>query len=251
MALTDGETIHPLVPASDYKRAADGDEGPNTGGMGAYAPTPFYDDITRIRVGKEVGDNFLRGLAGEGLDFRGIIYFGLMLTDAGPKVLEFNVRLGDPEAQAILPLIDSDMFAAFMAVARGELSKARLQIKPAACCTVVIASKGYPGAFQTGYPIGGLDDAPRSGKAMIFHAGTKKSDTGFVTNGGRVLNVTGLGPTLERAVVHSYQAVKRIRFKNMHFRNDIAAKAFRNAGLKKRISRMKKRHTRRAALLGS
>ena len=248
IALTDGKTVLPFPASQDHKRAHDGDRGPNTGGMGAYAPTPFYDDLTRVQVDKNVIPNFLRGLAAEKLDFRGIIYFGLMLTKDGPKVLEFNVRLGDPEAEVVLPLVASDLYQAFRAVAEGDLSRVRLERRPGAACTVIMASGGYPNKFETGFPIQGLDEAEREGRVIVFHAGTKKSGADVVTSGGRVLAVTGIGKSLESAVVRAYQGVKKISFKNGHFRNDIAAKALKNKHLTRRIKNMRVRYDREAEL---
>ena len=242
IALTDGKTLLPFPSSQDHKRAYDGDKGPNTGGMGAYAPTPFYDDLTRMNVDKHIVQNFLHGLAGDQLDFRGIIYFGLMLTKQGPKVLEFNVRFGDPEAQTILPLVESDLYEAFTGVAKGELSKISLQIRQASACTVVLASKGYPGEYETGHPISGLDEVERKGEVYLCHAGTKKDGDKILTGGGRVLNVTGVGKTLDIAVVRAYQGVKKISFKNSFFRNDIAGKVLKNKNISNRIKRMKIRY---------
>jgi len=247
MALTDGRTVLPFPASQDHKRVFDNDEGPNTGGMGAYAPTSFYDDLTRVEVEKNIIQNFVRGVQAEGWDFRGIIYFGLMLTKKGPKVLEFNVRLGDPEAEVIMPLIESDVFELFKAVAEGNLSNVSLQLKPGFACTVVMASGGYPGSFETGLPITGLDAAAKTDRVFVFHAGTKEKDGAFSTSGGRVLSVTGLGKTLDAAVVRAYQGVKRISFSKAHFRNDIAGKALKNRRITQRIRRMK---DRRVATLG-
>jgi phosphoribosylamine--glycine ligase len=222
----------------------DGDKGPNTGGMGAYAPTPFYDDLTRQKVEKDVIQNFIRGVNAEEMVFRGIIYFGLMLTKSGPKVLEFNVRLGDPEATVVLPLIKSDMLDVFEAVATGTLSKVGLQIKTQSACAVVMASGGYPGSFETGKVITGLDQAERGGHVIVYHAGTKRVDPQIVTSGGRVLAVTGLGKTLASAVVRAYQGVKKISFAEAHFRHDIAAKALKNKKISTRIKHMKNRYAR-------
>jgi phosphoribosylamine--glycine ligase len=244
MAFTDGHTALPLPASQDHKRVFDKDKGPNTGGMGAYAPTPFYDDHTRVQVNKTIIDGFLRGLAADQLDFRGIIYFGLMLTKQGPKVLEFNVRLGDPEAEAVLPLIESDMYDVFKAVAAGSLANVRLTVRPGAACTVVMASGGYPGTFQTGLPISGLENVEKDRSVYLFHAGTKREGGSIVTAGGRVLTVTGLGRTLEAAVVRAYQGVKKISFQNAHFRNDIAGKALKNRAISTRIRHMKKRHSK-------
>lgn len=247
MALTDGKTVLPFPSCQDHKRIYDGDKGPNTGGMGAYAPTPFYDDLIRVKVEKEIIQNFVRGLNSEGMDYRGIIYFGLMITKTGPKVLEFNVRFGDPEAAVVLPLIKSDMFEVFTAVANGELSKVNLQIKPSFACTVVMASGGYPGTFQTGLPISGLERIGRDGNVIVYHAGTKSASQGIITSGGRVLTVTGVGKTLESAVVRAYQGVKKISFSDAHFRNDIAAKALKNKKISTRIKQMKIRHRKETA----
>jgi phosphoribosylamine---glycine ligase len=241
MALTDGRTVLPFPASQDHKRVFDNDEGPNTGGMGAYAPTSFFDDLTRMKVERDIIQNFIRGVQSEGWDFRGIIYFGLMLTKTGPKVLEFNVRLGDPEAEAVLPLIESDIYEVFKAVAEGNLSNVGLQIKPGFACTVVMASGGYPGEFETGLPITGLEEAQKTDRVFVFHAGTKLKDGGVITGGGRVLSVTGLGKTLDAAVVRAYQGVKRISFAKAHFRNDIAGKALKNRRITHRIQRMKNR----------
>ena len=246
MALTDGQTVLPFPASQDHKRVFDNDEGPNTGGMGAYAPTPFYDDLTRVKVERDVIANFLRGVQAEGWDFRGIIYFGLILTKQGPKVLEFNVRLGDPEAEVVLPLIESDVFETFSSVARGELKNAAFQLRTGFACTVVMSSGGYPGKFETGLTIQGLADAEKTDRVYVYHAGTKEKDGQITTNGGRVLSVTGVGKTLDSAVVRAYQGVKRISFANAHFRNDIAGKALKNRRISHRIRRMKDR--RMAAL---
>jgi phosphoribosylamine--glycine ligase len=247
MAFTDGHTVLPLPPSQDHKRVFDQDKGPNTGGMGAYAPTPFYDDSTRVHVNKHIIDSFVRGLAADKLDFRGVIYFGLMLTKQGPQVLEFNVRLGDPEAEAVLPLIQSDMYDVFRAVASGTLSDVRLELRPGYACTVVMASGGYPGTFATGLPISGLENVERDRDVFVFHAGTKSNGANVVTSGGRVLSVTGVGRKLEAAVVRAYQGVKKISFANAHFRNDIAGKALRSRRIVARIKTMKKRHTKKVA----
>lgn len=241
MAMSDGKTILPFPASQDHKRIYDADKGPNTGGMGAYAPTPFYDAPTNLNVEKKIVQPFLRGLSTDRLEFRGIIYFGLMLTKQGPKVLEFNVRLGDPETQAVLPLVDSDIYEAFRAVAAGELSNIRLQINPGSACTVVMASKGYPGSHKTGYVINGLNEVAKQRAVSVFHAGTKIEGNDIVTSGGRVLGVTGLGKTLDAAVVRAYQGVKRISFENMHYRKDIAGKALKNKTLTRRIKNLKTR----------
>ncbi len=243
MALTDGTTILPLSASQDHKRVFDGDKGPNTGGMGAYAPTPFYTEAVRTVVEREILDNFIRGIKAEKFVYRGIIYFGLMLTDKGPQVLEFNVRLGDPETQVVLPLVESDLFEAFLAVAQEELKNVRLEIKTGAACTVVMASGGYPGTFETGVPISGLEGVEQEAQVLVFHAGTRKAaGDQIVTAGGRVLSVTGLGATLDLAVQQAYHGVNKIKFKNAHVRSDIAAKALAN-------KRMNKHHDAKQALV--
>jgi phosphoribosylamine--glycine ligase len=171
-----------------------------------------------------------------------------MLTPQGPKVLEFNVRLGDPETQAVLPLINTDLYECFRAVAEGNLSSVRLERKSEAACTVVIASGGYPGSFQSGLPILGLEEGEKKDGVIVFHAGTKKTDGKFVTAGGRVLSVTGIGPTLEAAVVKAYQVVKKIYFKHMHYRTDIASQALSDKTLTEKIGRMKTRRVKEEAL---
>lgn len=248
IALTDGRTIFPFTASQDHKRAYDGDLGPNTGGMGAYAPTPFYDETARIQIEKTIIEHFLNGIQSEKLDYRGFIYFGLMLTPQGPKVLEFNVRLGDPEAQVVLPLIESDLYDLFTAAANGELESAQVAHRKEFACTVVLASGGYPGAYQKGYEIFGLNEAAKKPGVVVFHAGTQKTENGgFVSTGGRVLNVTGTGNSLDQAVVRAYQAVKKIHFKDCFFRNDIGARALENKNLTQRIKRMKKRYAKEIA----
>jgi phosphoribosylamine--glycine ligase len=239
MGLTDGKTLLPFAASQDHKRAYDGDNGPNTGGMGAYAPTPFYNDSVRVKVQKDVIDNFIRGLKGEDLDYRGIIYVGLILTQEGPQVLEFNVRLGDPEAQVILSLVDTDLFDKFEAVAQGDLGSTPMGIKAGAACTVVMSSGGYPGSYEKGFQIRGLDQAQKKGQVYVFHAGTEQRVHEILTNGGRVLNVTGVGADLETAVVRAYQGVKKISFKNAFFRHDIASRAVDNKDLYQKIKRMR------------
>ncbi len=235
LALTDGETVLPFPASQDHKRVFDADKGPNTGGMGAYAPTPFYDDAIRKEVEKNVIQNFLAGLKADGLDYRGIIYFGLMATFQGVRVLEFNVRMGDPETQVVLPLVQSDIFEAFLAVAEGRLKEVQFDLKKDAACTIVLASGGYPGDFKKGFPISGLENANKLKNVVVFHAGTKKIDDGIVTSGGRVLAVTGLGKTLEKAVLQAYQGVKKIEFQNAHYRRDIAARALNNPAIYEKI----------------
>lgn len=223
LALSDGEAVVPLVPAQDYKRALDGDQGPNTGGMGAYAPVPFVppalvDDIQRTILGPTVN-----GLREEGIPYVGVLYAGLMLTADGPRVLEFNCRFGDPETQAILPLLESDLLEALEAALAGELRGYSPRWKKGAAVTVVLASRGYPAHYETGFPIRGLERTRGQEDVVVFHAGTRRCDGQLVTSGGRVLNVTGIGAGHKEARARAYAAVEKIHFDGMHFRGDIAS----------------------------
>ncbi|MGD0650278.1 MAG: phosphoribosylamine--glycine ligase [Verrucomicrobiia bacterium] len=229
MALVDGRTVRILASAQDHKRALDGDRGPNTGGMGAYSPTPVVD----AAVGGEIDEIFsrtLKGLQAEGIKYRGVLYAGLMLTKDGPKVLEFNCRFGDPETQAVLPRMDCDLVSAARATADGHLDKLELKWKHEAAVCVVIASGGYPGQFERGKPIDGLKEASELANVTVFHAGTKRDAGGqIVTDGGRVLGVTALGENLAEAARRAYDAVSCIHFEGAHYRRDIAARALRRS----------------------
>ncbi len=222
MALLDGKT-YALLPASqDHKRLLDDDLGPNTGGMGALCPVPLDAELL-AQVRAEVFDRALQGLAADGLDYRGVLYAGLMLTPDGPKVLEFNARLGDPEAQAVLPLLDADFLELCLACARGELRLDRVPALAGACVSVVIAAEGYPQAPQSGAVLtpeaaDGLDGV------MVFHAGTKKEGSCWIATGGRVLNATGLGADLAAARERAYSAVSRVVGPGLRWRKDVAAK---------------------------
>ena len=224
IALCDGKTIIPLATSQDHKRAYDGDTGPNTGGMGAYSPAPVVTPELWQTIHEQVLTPFLKGVQQDKLDFRGIIYAGLMITDKGPKILEFNVRFGDPETQAILTRLKSDLLEALLAVSEGRLSEVTLKWydEPSVC--VVLASNGYPGHYEKGKPISGLDEAEKTG-AVVFHAGTKLSDGRIVTNGGRVLGVTARGKDIADAVQRAYQAVACISWDGMQYRRDIAHRA--------------------------
>ncbi len=226
LALCDGKTIIPLVSSQDHKRAYDGDKGPNTGGMGAYSPAPVVTPELMARIDAEVLQPFLKGVQADGLYFRGIIYAGIMVTAEGPKLLEFNVRFGDPETQAVLARLDSDLVEALAATADARLSEVELKWSddPAVC--VVMASQGYPGSYPKGLPISGLEEAAKTG-CVVFHAGTKAAADGTIlTNGGRVLGVTARGTTLREAVDKAYQGVSKIHWDGVEFRKDIAHKAF-------------------------
>ncbi|HEY0839653.1 MAG TPA: phosphoribosylamine--glycine ligase [Vulgatibacter sp.] len=225
IALVDGARIAVLAPAQDYKRIFDGDQGPNTGGMGAYSPTPAVDDPMLERVRREVLEPAVRQLAAEGRPFVGALYAGLMLTAAGPKVIEFNARLGDPETQPILMRLESDLFEALLAAAKGDLSGTELRFSPEPALTVVIAAEGYPGEVRTGDPIEGLEDVPATDRLVVFQAGTASRDGRTVTAGGRVLGVTARGSSVAEARERAYDACAKIRFPGLQLRTDIGRRA--------------------------
>lgn len=227
LALTDGKAIVTLEPAQDHKRVYDNDQGPNTGGMGAYSPTPVVTPRVMRVIEERVLRPFLRGIQEEKIDYRGVIYAGLMIKGDEVRVLEFNVRFGDPEAQAVLPRLKSDLFEMCMATVEGRLSSVKLEWdeRPAVC--VVMASGGYPGAFHKHLPITGLEEAEAMSNVYVFHAGTEELQGAIVTSGGRVLGVTALGRTMAEAIARVYEAVERIHFEHAHFRWDIGAKAVR------------------------
>ncbi len=222
LALTDGETLYPLLPAQDYKRLGVGDTGVNTGGMGACAPVPWMTKELVARVEREIFTPLLAGLKRRGIDYRGVIYAGLMVTPAGdPFVVEFNCRFGDPETQVILPLLESCLLELSLACAEGRLREVPPPVwKPGWAATVVIAAGGYPQEWAKGYPVRGLDLAEATG-ALVFHAGTRRERNQTFTDGGRVLNVTGCGDTLEEALERSYAGVKQISFTDCYYREDI------------------------------
>ena len=222
LAVTDGRTICTLEPARDHKRAFDGDAGPNTGGMGAYSPTPLWTPELQAEIEARVLVPTLHALNREKIDYRGVLYAGLMLTADGPKVLEFNVRFGDPEAQAILPRLKTDFVDMAMKACEGRLEElGSLEFAPEAALVVVLASEGYPGPFKKGQAIDGLDAARSVPGVRLHHAGTRKQSGGWVTNGGRVLGVTALGTSLEEARHRAYQAADRIRWDGVHYRRDV------------------------------
>lgn len=224
-ALTDGRDVLPLAMAQDFKRVGDGDTGPNTGGMGAYSPVPSVDDATAEKIWDDVLRRSVRAMESEGIRYHGVLYAGLMLTEEGPKVLEFNCRFGDPETQAIIPRLGSDLAELCLACAEGNLSLYRAILAPEACVTVVLASGGYPDGYETGFEIGGLLEAEAVPGALVFHAGTADRRGRVVTSGGRVLSISGLGGDLVEARERAYEACERISFQGMHFRRDIAARA--------------------------
>lgn len=223
LCFTDGNTILPMPASQDHKRAFDGDLGPNTGGMGAFAPSPLMSPELMETVRKTILEPTLAALKGEGICFKGVLYVGLMLTEAGPKVVEYNARFGDPETQVVLPLMESDLLEAFTACREGTLDRADVRFGSGAAACVVLASGGYPVKYETGKPITGIEQAEENG-AIVFHAGTKMENGQLVTAGGRVLNVSCVADTLPQAVQAAYAALKPIRFEGMHFRTDIGNK---------------------------
>lgn len=227
LALVDGECFVTLAASQDHKRLLDGDEGPNTGGMGAYSPTPFVDASTMDRVEREILAPVVRELAARGTRYRGVLYAGIMLTSDGPRVLEFNCRFGDPETQAVMPRMKTDPLEAVLATVEGRLERFQPQWLDESALCVVLASGGYPGDYRRGIVIDGLSEASAMPGVVVYHAGTKQGESGtVVSNGGRVLGVTALGSCLRDAADRAYAAVDRIRFERCVFRKDIGAKAF-------------------------
>ena len=224
-ALCDGARAVPLRSAQDHKRIYDQDQGPNTGGMGAFSPSPLFDAAMQAAVQRNIIEPVLRGLAVEGTEYRGFLYVGLMLTCDGPKVIEFNVRFGDPEAQVVIPAIDEPLAPHLAAAGAGEHHAASIAFSPDQLVGVVLASRGYPGTVTPGAPIDGLDDAAATPGVTVFHSGTSEQDGRIVTAGGRVLTVVGRGPAFETAIARAYDGVGRIHFDGMQYRRDIGAKA--------------------------
>ncbi len=225
-ALCDGQTAKIFPTSQDHKRALDGDLGLNTGGMGTYSPTPFLTDAELAETSRKVLEPFMRGCVAEGIDYRGILYPGIMITKDGPKVIEFNARFGDPEAQVYLTRLENDLVELLDASVSGTLAKIELQWNPMSSVCVVLASGGYPGSYAKGKPITGLEAADALPNTKVFHAGTARAGDQIVTSGGRVIGVTALGKDLKTAQSAAYQAVEKIHFEGAQFRRDIAAKAF-------------------------
>jgi phosphoribosylamine--glycine ligase len=223
--LADGTQFVPLSSAQDHKRIFDGDRGPNTGGMGAFAPTPLLTPPLERRVLDEIVRPVLEGMDREGNPYRGFLYVGLMLTAEGPKVIEFNVRFGDPEAQVVLPMLDEDLSWLLASAATGALPSRPARFRPEPHVAVVLAAGGYPETAETGKVITGLDAAGREPGALVFHAGTAKRDGAIVTAGGRVLSVVGRGPTHRAAIDIAYRAAAHVHFDGMQFRRDIGRRA--------------------------
>jgi phosphoribosylamine---glycine ligase len=227
LVFSDGERVVPLVAAQDHKRVFDGDNGPNTGGMGAYSTPAIIDDQMRDWLVHHIAQPVVTGMKAEGTEFRGVLYCGLMMTARGPMVLEFNCRFGDPETQPILMRLESDLLDALEASVDGRVSEGDFKWSKDAAVCVVMASGGYPGTFESGEKISGLDEAAAIDGVKVFHAGTAKRDGEFYTAGGRVLGVTARASDLETAVQRAYEACGKIQFEGAHYRKDIAARALK------------------------
>jgi phosphoribosylamine--glycine ligase len=229
LTLTDGKHVLPLVPAQDHKRRGEGDKGPNTGGMGVYSTDAMLDGQMRDWILHHIAQPAVNGMAAEDAPFAGVLYIGLMMTARGPMVLEFNARFGDPETQAILARLDSDLLDALEASVEGRLSETALRWKPGASACVIAASSGYPGSYLTGHRINGLKEAASIPGVEIFHSGTGLVDGHYVTEGGRVLGVTAAAATLDQSLSLVYEALGRIQFDGMYYRRDIGRRALKSA----------------------
>ncbi len=228
LSFTDGKTIVPMISSMDHKRALNGDMGLNTGGMGTISPNPYYTD----EIAKECMDKIfiptLNAMNAEGRTFEGCLYFGLMLTPKGPKVIEYNCRFGDPETQVVLPMLEADLYEIFEAIYNHELDKVDIKWKKGSCACVIIASPGYPQKYFTGYDMEGLDEMGQTDGCFIYHAGTKLDENGkLVTSGGRVIGVTATGNTLLTAIANAYRGVEKVGFKHAHYREDIGQRALK------------------------
>jgi phosphoribosylamine--glycine ligase len=231
-ALCDGKTAKLFPTSQDHKRALDGDQGLNTGGMGAYSPTPFLNDEQLAQVGREILEPWVCGCAAEGIVFKGILYPGIMLTKDGPKVLEFNARFGDPETQVYLTRLENDLVEVLEASVAGTLDKIELKWNPMASVCVVLASAGYPGSYAKGKVIRGLEEVAKLPNVKVFHAGTTRAGEEVVTNGGRVLGVTALGADLGSAREAAYLALEHLAFDGVHYRRDIAQKGLEQSDIR-------------------
>ncbi len=225
IAFTDGKVILPMASSQDHKSIFDGDQGPNTGGMGAYSPAPVVTDRVHERIMEKILRPIIQGMGEEGRPYKGVLYAGLMIHDDHPKVLEFNARFGDPETQPVLMRMRGDIIPILEACIKGDLSKHKIEWDSRASVCVVMASKGYPGDYEKGKPIRGLKEVSRMEDVFVFHAGTALKDGQVITNGGRVLGVTGLGEDIPRAIERTYEAVKKISWDGVHYRTDIGQKA--------------------------
>jgi len=235
LVITDSKEVIALASAQDHKRVFDNDCGPNTGGMGAYSPAPAVTKELFKEIMEKIVYRTIDGMSKEGIEYRGVLYAGVMLTKNGPQALEFNVRFGDPETEAILPRLKSDLVEVMLATSNAKLSRLRtLEWDDRACVCVVLAAAGYPGSYEKGKEIAGLEEAAKMKDVVVFHSGTKilrapssELRAKYITNGGRVLGVTGLGNTIKEAIEHTYRAAGKINFEGMHFRKDIGIKAIR------------------------
>jgi phosphoribosylamine--glycine ligase len=230
LAFTDGQTMIPMVSSMDHKKIGDGDVGPNTGGMGAVAPNPFYTDAIAAQCMDDIFLPTMHAMNAENRTFRGCLYFGLMLTKKGPKVIEYNCRFGDPEAQVVLPLLESDLLDIMMHTARGTLADADVRFSGDSACCVILASSGYPGAYDTGFDISIPADILAGASAQVYAAGVRREGDRLLTAGGRVLGVTAVASSLPEAVEKAYEAAGRIHFENAYYRTDIGAKAVAEGG---------------------
>lgn len=221
LSFTDGKTVVPMISSKDHKRANDNDEGLNTGGMGTIAPNPFYTPEIAAECMEKIFLPTIDAMNKEGRTFKGCLYFGLMITPKGPKVIEYNCRFGDPETQVVLPLLKSDLLEIMMAVQAGRLSEVPVEFSDETAACVVMASGGYPVKYQSGYEITGLDEKGQAEGVTVYHAGTKLVDGKFITAGGRVLGVTATGKTLDEALANAYAGVEKIHFTDVHYRHDI------------------------------
>ncbi len=227
LAFSDGKTVVPMVSSQDHKKIFDNDQGPNTGGMGAYSPVPFYPNEFKKTVLEEILKPTVKGLQSEGREYKGVLYAGLVLTKEGPKVLEFNARFGDPETQVVLPRLKTELIDILNAVIKGSLHKINIEWKNNSAVCVVVASGGYPSKYQKGKVISGLERLEKMKDIIAFHAGTKFQDGRIVTSGGRVLGITVWDETISKAKEKAYEGVEKINFEDMYYRKDIAAKAIK------------------------
>jgi len=225
LAFVEGRNIYIMESAQDHKPVDDGDSGPMTGGMGVYSPTPLVNDALISQLERDVFVPIIDGLVREGIEYRGVLYAGMMLTAAGPKVLEFNCRFGDPETQVLMMRLRTDVAEVMLAVAEGRLDRIDLQWDPRPAMCVIASSKGYPGAYPTGLEITGIENADALPDVKVFHGGTKRDGSKILTDGGRVLGVTALGNTLAEAQKLAYRAMEMIHFEGIHYRRDIGARA--------------------------
>ncbi len=238
IVISDGKNVVPMAASQDHKRVFDGDKGPNTGGMGAYSPAPVVTPGLERRIIRDIIMPVIKGMADDGVPYKGVLYAGVMVTEGGPKVLEFNVRFGDPETQAVLPRLKSDLVDLMKGSIDGALKGVKASWEERSCVCVVMAAGGYPGEYEKGKEIEGLEAAGKTRDVVVFHAGTRKSTVDcrqstakYITAGGRVLGVTGLGDTIEEAIKNTYRAVSKIKFQDMHFRSDIAKRALLHPGI--------------------